>query len=150
MMRTWHTIACLLFHLKTNSPFHQFNSSTLNMDANSKPVVQHHTLGRAHAALSKRKQNYSNISEHLSCNATLPGCVWAQGDEAVSKGERTMTKQWHRRARRTTCTVKPCTIIKTDMQQKSYSPRNVLNTNKHARLLSWKHRATLQCKEDGE
>lgn len=63
------------------------------MDANSKPVVQHHTLGRAHAALSKRKQNYSNISEHLSCNATLPGCVWAQGDEAVSKGERTMTKQ---------------------------------------------------------
>ncbi len=53
----------------------------------------------------------------------------AQGDEAASKGERTMTKQWHRRARRTTCTIKPCSIIKTDIHQRSYSPRNMLNTN---------------------
>lgn len=65
----------------------------LNMNANSNPVVQHHTLGHTYVALSRRKQIHSNISEHLSCNATLPGCVWAQGDEAVSKGERTMTKQ---------------------------------------------------------
>jgi len=39
------------------------------------------------------KQIYSNISEHVSCNTTHAGSVWAQGDEAASKGERTMTKQ---------------------------------------------------------
>jgi len=75
--------------------FHQVNLAKLNMNSNCKPVVQHHTLGHAHMRPYQEasKQIYSNISEHVSCNTTHAGSVWAQGDEAASKGERTMTKQ---------------------------------------------------------
>lgn len=136
--------------------FHQVNLAKVNMNSNCKPVVQHHTLGHAHMRPHQEGSKSILISQSM-CHATpaFAGRVfgpkvtrqhlkergpWPSNDIGVPTGSQLLFKSCVPLSLR-------CSTIQTDMQRR---PRNVLNTNKQAGLLSWKHWATLPSKVGGE